>query len=210
MSRPSYARALAGALPGLRVSELLSPDHVRSLRAFGDAEIDRVLDEEWGTTRSTPAEKLAQIEAWRAKLTGGSLGEPDPLAGKAVYAKVCGRCHVLYGEGGNVGPNLTGAGRQNLDYVLGNVMDPSATVPAAWRVSTVLLADGRVLTGAVVREGDAVTVRTADRDVRVPAADVLEASRSDLSLMPEGLFETLGEAQVRDLVAYLRTERDPG
>ena len=59
VSRPSYARALAEALPGLPVTELLSPDHVRSLRAFGDEEIDRVLDEEWGTTRSTPAEKLA-------------------------------------------------------------------------------------------------------------------------------------------------------
>ena len=89
-------------------------------------------------------------------------------------------------------------------------MDPSATVPAAWRVSTVLLADGRVLTGAVVREGETVTVRTADRDVRVPADDVLEETAGEASLMPEGLFETLSEAQVRDLVAYLRTDRDPG
>ena len=209
VSRPTYARALTDALPGSPIPAMLSADHVRSLRAFGDPEIDRVLDVEWGTTRATPAEKLVQIEAWRTKLTDGSLGNADPFRGREVYAQVCGRCHVLYGEGGNVGPNLTGSGRQNLDYILGNVLDPSATVPAAWRVSTVLLDDGRVLTGAVVREGDTVTIRTADRDVTVPAADVLDENPGTQSLMPEGLFDPLSDEQVRDLVAYLRTARAP-
>ena len=206
VSRPGSARLLAEALPGLGVTAYLSADHVRSLRAFGDPAIDAVLDEHWGTTRSTPAEKLAEVAAWKAKLQDPSGA--DPVRGRVVYNQVCGRCHTLYGEGGNVGPNLTGSDRHNLDYILGNVMDPSATVPAAWRVSAVLLADGRALVGVVTRPDDrTVNVRTADAEIAVPADDILEVAPGEASLMPEGLFTTLDEGQVRDLVAYLRTDR---
>ena len=209
VSRRSYAKALAEALPGLGVTESgLSAEHVRALRAFHDPGIDAVLDEHWGTTRATPAEKLAEIAAWKAKLTDEALAKADPAAGRVVYNQVCGRCHTLYGEGGDVGPNLTGSDRHDLDYVLGNVIDPSATVPAAWRVSTVLLADGRALVGVLSRPTEAtVTVRTADAAVTVPAADVLEVAPGTASLMPEGLFRTLTDGQVRDLVRYLRTDR---
>ena len=209
VSRPSYAAKLAAALQGGGAPvELLSADHVRALRAFNDPRIDAVLDEVWGTTRTTPAEKVALIDAWKAKLTDGAVGNADPAAGRAVYMQSCGRCHALHGEGGNVGPNLTGSDRHNLDYILGNVIDPSATVPAAWRVSTVLLADGRVLTGVVRRPTDAVVeVQTPDALVTLPADDIVDEERGDASLMPEGLFQTLTEDQVRDLVAYLRTDR---
>ncbi|MFH5805954.1 c-type cytochrome, partial [Alienimonas sp. DA493] len=207
VSRPSYGEKLAEALPSLGVT-MLSAEHVRALRAFKNPEIDAVLDEHWGTTRATPAEKLAQIEAWKEKLA--DAGEPDLAAGREVFKNVCGRCHTLYGEGGDLGPNLTGSDRHNLDYLLGNVFDPSAIVPAAWRVSTVLLADGRVLTGVVSESNDrTLTLATADATVTLPAADVLEIEAGDASLMPEGLFKTLTEEQVRDLIGYLRTESAP-
>ncbi|QDT14518.1 PVC-type heme-binding CxxCH protein [Alienimonas californiensis] len=207
VSRPSYGKKLAEALPGLGVTTL-SAEHVRALRAFQDPEIDAVLDEQWGTTRATPEEKLAEIEAWKEKLA--AAGEPDLGAGREAYKNVCGRCHKLYGEGGDLGPNLTGSDRRNLDYLLGNVFDPSAIVPAAWRVSTVLLADGRVLTGVVSDSNDAtLTLATADATVTLPAGDVLEIEAGDASLMPEGLFKTLTETQVRDLIGYLRTQSAP-
>ncbi len=213
VSRPGAGRKLAEALPSLGV-ELLSAEHVRALRGFGDEQIDAVLDELWGTTRATPAEKLAEIAAWKAKLTDAGAGAADPAAGRVVFKQVCGQCHKLYGEGGNVGPNLTGSDRHNLDYLLGNVFDPSAVVPAAWRVSTVLLTDGRVLTGVASRSGGggddaAWQLRTADAAVVLPAGDVLEVVPGDASLMPEGLFKTLTDRQVRDLIAYLRSDRAP-
>jgi len=47
----------------------------------------------------------------------------------------CAACHTLYGEGGKVGPDLTGGGRDNLDYLLENIVDPSAVVTADFRMS---------------------------------------------------------------------------
>ena len=206
VSRPGYALELTRALDRGELSvDRLSAEHVRALRAYDNPGIDAVLDRLWGTTRATPAEKLAEIEAWKAKLARDE--HADRGRGRAIYKQVCGRCHKLYGEGGDLGPNLTGSDRRNLDYLLGNVIDPSATVPAAWRVSTVLLTDGRVLTG-VVRRADEATyaVVTADAALTLPAGDVLEVQAGDASLMPEGLFKTLTEQQVRDLVAHLRSD----
>ena len=203
VSRPSYATRLSEALPSLGV-EVLSAEHVRALRAFNDESIDAVLDELWGTSRATPAEKLALIAEWKTKL---ATNDGDLKAGRVVYNQVCGRCHKLYGEGGDLGPNLTGSDRRNLDYLLGNIFDPSATVPAAWRVSTVLLADGRVLTGVVDdTAADTITVSTADAVVTLPTGDLLAVEASDASLMPEGLFQPLSETQIRDLIAYLRSD----
>ncbi|MEM9702476.1 MAG: hypothetical protein AAF907_08535, partial [Planctomycetota bacterium] len=125
VSRRSYARKLAEALPDLG-AEYLTAEHVRALRALNDAPIDAVLDEVWGTNRATPAEKLAEIKRWKTKLAGAE--NADLGAGRTVFNSSCGRCHKLYGEGGELGPNLTGSDRQNLDYLLGNIFDPSAVV----------------------------------------------------------------------------------
>jgi len=72
---------------------------------------------------------------WKADLSRGRL----------VFNTVCAACHTLYGEGGKVGPDLTGGGRDILDYLLENIVDPSATVTADFRMSIVELKDGRVL-----------------------------------------------------------------
>ncbi|MEM9703759.1 MAG: c-type cytochrome, partial [Planctomycetota bacterium] len=197
-------RKLAEALPDLG-AEYLTAEHVRALRALNDAPIDAVLDEVWGTNRATPAEKLAEIERWKTKLAGAENANLG--AGRVVFNSSCGRCHKLYGEGGELGPNLTGSDRQNLDYLLGNIFDPSAVVPAAWRVSTVLLEDGRVLTGVVEDRGNgSLSIATADKTVVLPASDVLDIEQGDASLMPEGLFKTLTDEQIRDLIGYLQTE----
>ncbi len=69
--------------------------------------------------------------------------------GRALYASVCGACHVMYGEGGKIGPDLTGSGRANLDYLLENIADPSAVVSADYRMSLVTLKDGRASAGSL-------------------------------------------------------------
>jgi len=63
-----------------------------------------------------------------------------------LFSAVCASCHKLYGEGAALGPDLTGSDRHNLDYLLGNIVDPNAMVPADYRVSAPKLKDGRTLT----------------------------------------------------------------
>jgi putative heme-binding domain-containing protein len=110
----------------------------------------------------------------------------------------------MFGEGGAIGPELTGSQRANLDYVLENVIDPSALVAQEYQLNTLSLADGRVLSGIIVQSNDtALVVQTVNEKLTVPRDDVLDRTVSPISMMPEGLFEKLSDQQVLELVAYL-------
>jgi len=107
-----------------------------------------------------------------------------------------------------VGPDLTGANRDNLDYLLENIIDPSAVVAADFRMSVVILKDGRVLTGIVGgRTAKTLTVQTQTDKATVQIFEVEEIQPTALSLMPDGLLGPLSDEQVRDLFGYLMNRR---
>jgi putative heme-binding domain-containing protein len=121
-----------------------------------------------------------------------------------VFNTACAACHTLYSEGGKVGPDLTGGGRDNLDYLLENIVDPSAVVTADFRMSIVDLKDGRVLNGLVAAKTErTLTLKTMTETLTVERSEVAGIQDSTLSLMPEGLLEALTAEQARDLIAYL-------
>ena len=67
--------------------------------------------------------------------------------------------------GGKVGPELTGSNRADLDYVLSNVLDPTALIGKDYLAHVVATKDGRVLTGIIRAEDkDAITLRHRQRD----------------------------------------------
>jgi putative heme-binding domain-containing protein len=104
-----------------------------------------------------------------------------------------------------VGPELTGSNRRDLDYLLENLLDPSAVVGRDYQMTTIVTRDGRSLAGIVVRESpDAVTLQTPTEQVVVPKADIEERVLTATSLMPENQLGQLDAAAARDLVAYLR------
>jgi putative heme-binding domain-containing protein len=152
----------------------------------------------------TPKARKAAIASWRNKLTPDELSRADLTAGRVVWRERCGTCHKLFGEGGNVGPELTGSGRAESDYVILNVMDPSAVVPEAWRLTQVIMADGRVVSGAVAASDErTLTLRTPAGDVVLDREEIDEVVTQNQSVMPEGLWNDLSDEQVRDLVGYL-------
>ena len=152
----------------------------------------------------TPKARKAAIASWRNKLTPDELSRADLTAGRVVWRERCGTCHKLFGEGGNVGPELTGSGRAESDYVILNVMDPSAVVPEAWRLTQVITADGRVVSGAVAASDErTLTLRTPAGDVVLDREEIDEVVTQNQSVMPEGLWNDLSDEQVRDLVGYL-------
>ena len=137
-------------------------------------------------------------------LTAQSLAAADRPNGRRRFVQTCAACHTLFGQGAKIGPDLTGAQRANLDYLLENIVDPSALVAPAYRMSTVALADGRVLNGILSDQaGPTVTVQTPTERLIVNRSDIEEVRRSELSLMPEGQLDVLPEKEVRDLIAYL-------
>lgn len=204
-SRPSYALALLDAVADKTVARQdLNAFAVRQLLALNDKKVTACVNEVWGTLRPASQEKAALTAKYKKLLTADTLKQANPSHGRLVYAKNCAACHKLFGEGGAIGPELTGSQRANLDYVLENMLDPSAVVPREYQVSIITTDSGRTLTGIVKEETErAVTVQTQNEVVIVPKDEIELRRQSNLSMMPEGMFERLTFDEVRDLVAYL-------
>jgi putative membrane-bound dehydrogenase-like protein len=204
-SRPAYALALLeGVERGLIPRHDLSAFTVRQMLAFHDKPIQDKLARVWGTIRPASQEKAALMAFYKGLLKFDYLSSADRSHGRLIYARTCAACHRLFGEGGDVGPDLTGSQRANLDYVLENVLDPSAIVAQDYQVTVLETKDGRILTGIIKQENDkTVTVRTQNDSIIVPKDEIEMRKRSPLSMMPDGLFSQLKNEEVRDLIAYL-------
>jgi putative heme-binding domain-containing protein len=174
------------------------------MEQLADAEVTARLKSLWGEIRSSSGEKKEQIDRWRKTLTPAVLAQADLPAGRAVFQRLCSACHRLFDEGGSIGPDLTGSHRNNLDYLLENIIDPSAGVSRDFRLNTIRTSAGRVVGGFVVAEDDTtLTLASLNERVTIPIAEIQDRQQSSQSMMPEGLLQGLTAAEIRDLVAYL-------
>jgi putative membrane-bound dehydrogenase-like protein len=140
----------------------------------------------------------------------------DPSKGRAVFFRAgqntCASCHRVQGQGQWVGPDLSTIGtKYGKDELLRSILSPSAAVGYNYRALTLALTDGRVVTGLPVEDtGERLVVKTADgQRITLRPGDIEDRKTSDLSLMPEGLAQTMSERELVDLLAYLATLREP-
>jgi len=204
-SRPTYALALLEAVERKQIPRGdLSAFTVRQMLALKHKQVAERLGQVWGTIRPASQEKAALMAKYKKQLTPDSLKDADRSHGRLVYAKNCAACHRLFDDGGTAGPELTGSQRANLDYVLENMLDPSALVAGEYQVTILATKNGRTLTGIIKQETDkTVMVQTQNESIIVPKSEIEARERSPLSMMPEGLLDKLTKEEVRDLVAYL-------
>jgi putative membrane-bound dehydrogenase-like protein len=204
-SRLSYARELVAALESGRVSRGdVDAFTVRQLLGYKDKELSERLTRAWGVIRPPSEEKAALAARYKKLLTPEYLKAADVPRGRSLFDRHCASCHTLFDSGGKIGPELTGGQRANLDYVLENVLDPSAVVGRDYQVTIVATKGGRVVNGIVKREDERVlALQTPTEIVVLPKDEIEERKQSKLSLMPEGLLSKLKDEEVRDLVAYL-------
>ena len=150
------------------------------------------------------------MEALRGKLSPKELKTADIKHGQQLFLKTCGVCHRLYGEGASIGPDLTGSGRKDLGYLLENILDPNAVVAADYKMSIIDLKDGRVLTGIIGEKREhTISVQTLNEKLTIERSEIEKVQPSSLSLMPEGLLETLNDDEKCDLIGYLMTPSQP-
>lgn len=208
-SRKSYGLAFAKAIADGRVDvDNLTAVHVRQLLAFDEPEITTIVETHWGIINESSEAKAAAAANLRKALTPDVLAAANLESGAALFKKTCAACHKLYGDGGSIGPDLTGANRGNLDYLLENILDPSSVVPKQFTVSVMELKSGRVVSGVIVAETpNTLTVQTDKDQVVIALADIEERVRTTKSLMPDGLLSTLSDDQVRDLLAFVMKRR---
>jgi putative heme-binding domain-containing protein len=205
VSRPTYAAELLGAVEANQIpARDLSTYLVRQIAAFENEPLNAKLRKVWGEFRPTTADKAQQIQTLKSQMTEESLKKADANEGRVVFATTCAGCHLLFEEGRHVGPDLTGSQRNNLDYILENVFDPSAVVGRDYRLTTIATTDGRVLTGVVAEEAaESLTLKTPTEDVLLAKSEIEARRQSAVSMMPEGLLEKLSEVEIRNLIAYL-------
>ncbi|MDP6555201.1 MAG: c-type cytochrome [Pirellulaceae bacterium] len=185
----------------------VSADQARQILALDNASLAKRLGEVWGSLNSTPRAKQQKIASLKNSLSADFLLEADLQRGRTLFNKRCAACHRLFGEGQAVAPELTGSGRRNLDYLLNNIVDPNAVVPADFRVSVILLDDGRVITGSVISMTERrLTVQNRTESVYVLRSRIETIKTLPVSLMPEELLKDLSLNEVRDLVGYMMSD----
>ncbi|TWT76282.1 Cytochrome c [Planctomycetes bacterium CA13] len=204
-SRKSFASELLDAIDKGKIPRSdLSAFQVRQIQSMRDESLNQRLGEVWGQVHDTPEAKRKQIEDAKQLLTPEHLDSADLVHGRSLFVKHCQNCHRLFGEGGNVGPDMSGADRSNLDYLLSNIVDPSGVVDKNYRMTIVLLDDGRVINGLVTDQSDrTMTIHTNTESMTIDVDTIEFQKLTDKSPMPEGLIETLTADEVRDLIGYL-------
>ena len=205
-SRPSYAKALLSAVAAKKIlPKDISAADAANIAAHNDSALTSQLEESWGAINTTPKEKLRLIAQYRTEMTAKKLAAADQKRGQQVFEKICGNCHKMFGQGKSIGPDLTGSNRDNLDYLLENIIDPSRVVPAELRQSAVLLIDGRVINGTITRQNEnTLTIQTISEELLVRVKEVDAIRKLPQSLMPDGLLTQLTQEQVTDLFAFLK------
>ena len=134
-----------------------------------------------------------------------------PSAAGSAFNKLCAQCHKIYGEGKEVGPDITSNGRSSFDQLLSNVFDPSLVIGADYRPLTVATSEGRVLSGLVVENSDQRIVLKVQggKLETIPRSEVEAVKQSQVSLMPEGIEKQLKPQEIADLFSFLLLDKPP-
>ena len=138
----------------------------------------------------------------------------DVANGRRLFAAAaCIVCHSFQGEGGRGGPELTTAARRYTTRdLLMNILEPSRVINEQYALQHYSMSDGTAFTGRTVNmAGDTVMVATDPNDpggseVRFKVSELESSTPSQVSFMPAGLLDTLSRDEIRDLLAYLRSE----
>ena len=141
------------------------------------------------------------------EMNASSFLSGDATNGRRVFAAKCLTCHQQGGQGGRIGPALDGVGLTGAEAILRHVLTPSAAMEGSYRSFRVVTRDGRVVQGLLVsQDADAIVVRQPEvADVRIPTRDVAQADFTGVSVMPEGLLESMPPQEVTDLFAHLKS-----
>jgi putative membrane-bound dehydrogenase-like protein len=144
-----------------------------------------------------------------AKMSGDVTNGQNLFRSKAT----CANCHIVNGFGKQVGPDLSEIGTKlSRESLLTSILDPSAGISHNYENYIVLLESGQVVSGVKVSETDQqLTVRTADAiDRTFDQNEIVEVKKSEKSIMPENLHQTIDQQGLIDVVEYMTTLKKKG
>jgi putative membrane-bound dehydrogenase-like protein len=203
--RINWANELLSGIENGQVSKSwISPYHALQIKSLKDETLDKRLDQCWGLIRTSPEYLAKRKGELKTELNSVAVSKADLKKGSLLYDQQCSGCHQLYGRGGNLGPDLTGSGRSNIEYLLENIVDPNSAVSADYRMNVIQINDGRVLSGMITEQDrNSLTLRMPDSDMVVSKSMIKKRETLSHSVMPSGLLDNLTREERRDLIAYL-------
>ena len=195
----------AGKIPRNDIGVL----EARHILQFKDSSLTAALERHWGAVKPANPDKKAAIAEWTKRLSPEILAKANPGNGRRVFNQTCGVCHQLFGHGIAIGPDITGANRSDLGYLLENILDPNSVVSLDYQLTVFTKKDKSVVSGMIRNESaSAFTVALpGGTETQVAKSEVVNRQTLPQSLMPEGILETLPDTDARDLIAYLKSEK---
>jgi putative heme-binding domain-containing protein len=162
-------------------------------------------------TRNLPSPDKRLQELYNRRRSGFQTATKNLALGAQVFEKNCAVCHTLANKGAKIGPQLDGIGTRGLDRLMEDILDPSRNVDQAFRVTSLYLNSGQIISGLLLREEGQVYVLADNqgKEVRVPKKDVEERTLSQLSPMPANFADQLPEADFYNLLAFLLAQQQP-
>lgn len=208
--RAAWSKALLREIDQQRLpASVLNANQVARLQSSPDESLVELSRQVWGTVRlQRNPDRQRVIHEVRELI---EQEEGNPFRGREVFRKVCANCHVMHGEGHDVGPDITRNGRGSLEQLLSNVLDPSLVIGASYQGRIVVTEQGQVLTGLVIEENEQRVVLKLPGGEResIRQEEIETMHVSELSLMPEGLEEQLERQELIDLFAFLQLDKPP-
>ena len=198
-----------------RLRQYLDIDELRAIASRPYPQVQDLIKDLIQEIPSTPNAPTPIVKQWTLhdllpKLQISSIDSRDPRSGKSIFRKaLCQNCHRLGDSGGVLGPNLTGvSGRLEIRDLLDSLITPNRVIAEPYRSSVVIRKNGTQLTGQIVNlQGTSITVQTDPlrpfTRVDIPFSDIETTLSSPVSLMPEGLLDSLTLEEILDLFAYL-------
>jgi putative heme-binding domain-containing protein len=208
--RASWAKGLFKEIAAKKFSkDVVNINQARRLLAARDAELTKLVEKHWGVPRDGRNPERENVVARMRDLIKTTPG--NAKAGVQVFKKICAQCHRIYGEGVDVGPDITANGRSDFEQLLSNVFDPSLVIGTGYQATTVITDAGQIITGLVVEESkERVVLKAQGGELKTIArANVDEIKTSRVSLMPEGVERQLQPQEIADLFAFLCLDRPP-
>ena len=126
----------------------INANNARAVVQLNNADLTARLTKAWGKVKLENERDPARVQVVNkmrdalAPFTIYGQVNGDPMKGWKVFEKNCQQCHKIYGKGNEVGPDLTGVGRDNLDLILNNVLDPNLVVGEGYFQHFVKTKDG--------------------------------------------------------------------
>lgn len=206
-SQPVLAGAYLNSIKksGKKAQSGLTALHLRQMRALNERPVNELLDGLWGKLNESSADAVAAFAKYRKIVQAAKAS--DVAAGKEVYATLCAVCHVRDGEGGALGPDLSGSWRNGSDYFLESIVDPNAVIGENFQLNIVTRKDGTVVSGMPAAETEKeLSIQTLTEVVAIPKDSIKTRQVLPQSMMPAGLLDALTAKQVGDLIRYLTAE----